>query len=230
MTISIRKTASIILKILAIISSLGGLILSLISATFDGYISPLSRTMYFTAQSNLWIGLTLLIILLTPSKHTKLKNILYLLKYIFTVSITVTFIVYTFLLAPFGDESYHLFSFSSILTHIFSPAFAIADFFIDEYRYKFNFKYALTAVIPPLCYVLATILLHLLNVNFGRGVNYPYFFFNVRSPAGLFGFSNVYPFFIGSFYWIITLAIITLILSFAYLRIKALSQKIKNPR
>jgi len=43
----------------------------------------------------------------------------------------------------------------------------------------------------------------IMKVDFGRGEPFPYFFFNYYSPAGVFGTSDVMPYRIGSFYWIV---------------------------
>jgi hypothetical protein len=56
---------------------------------------------------------------------------------------------------------------------------------------------------PPLAYFVFAGALNILNVDFGKGDTYPYFFLNLKSPAGIFGFSDTPPFVIGSFYWII---------------------------
>jgi len=224
MKVCLKQRFCLLLKILTVISSIGGLIISLINAKFDGYSHWSKRLLYFTAQSNVWIGVTFLVLIFFPLLKIKnsavWKNRLYVLKYIFTVSITVTGLVFCFLLAPFADESYHVWSVSGFLTHVFSPVFAIADFFIDDYKIPLLHKQTYLSVIPPALYVLTSAILTAVNFDFGRGDNYPYFFMNYFSPAGLFGFSNVSPFFVGSFYWILALALITFFLGKLYQKLK----------
>lgn len=158
-----------------------------------------------------------------PLLNKKPPAFLYILKYIFTVSITVTFLVFTCLLGPFGDKSYHLWAFSSWLTHIFSPVFAIADFFVDKEKIPLRRGQVWVCALPPLAYSVSTIILEALNVDFGRGLTYPYFFMDYRSPVGLFGFSNELPFFAGTFYWLA-------LLSFLVLGIGALYLKLHTPK
>lgn len=202
---NVKRKIALLLKLLTAGSALGGVFLSLLQANLDGYGHWSKRLLYFTGQSNIWIGLICLVLafahLFTFSQRA--LHALYLLKYVFTVSITITGLVFCTLLAPFADESYHLFSLSSYLTHIFSPAFALADFFVDEFPFPLTLKHFSCAIIPPLFYFLSTMLFSGLRVDFGRGELYPYYFLNFRSPAGFFGFSNQAPFFIGSVYWVV---------------------------
>ena len=196
-----KKTISFILKILLVCASLFGVLFSCIFAVRDGYSHFGRRLLYFTAQSNIWIGLTALALLILRKDRARKRA--YVLRYVFTVSITVTGVVFCFLLAPFADESYHVWSFQSILTHVLSPLLAIADFFVDKTPFPLTRKHVFYTAIPPLVYFSTASFLEAFHVDFGRGVPYPYFFLNFRSPAGLFGFSSVPPFFMGTFYWIL---------------------------
>ncbi len=220
----VKYYLSFVFKILTIIFSIGGVILSLFNATIDGYAHWYNRTMYFTAQSNLWLGFVFIAIILIDLFFPNFNQIyykkLYFFKYVFTVSISVTGIIFCALLAPFADDSYHVWSLSGILTHVLSPAFAVSDFFLDDYKITFNKKSIFYAIMPPLFYLVTVAVLHLLKVDFGRGETFPYFFLNFSSPAGLFGFSNQAPFFMGSFYWLIILLITVYLLALIYAKLK----------
>ncbi|MBO7344818.1 MAG: hypothetical protein J6U92_02635 [Clostridia bacterium] len=218
MQIKIKNIFLVFLKILTVISSIGGVLLSLINATFDGYSAWYKRAYYFTAQSNIWLGLTFFIILLNRSQRIKEK--LYIFKFIFTVSISITAIIFCSVLAPFADESYHVWSLSGILTHVISPALALTDYFLDDYKIKFKKHTPFLAVLPPLIYFLVVSIMHLLKIDFGRGQTFPYFFLNFFSPAGIFGFSNQPPFFLGVFYWIILVLLAVIFISFILSKIK----------
>ena len=211
------------LKILIIFCSLGGVLISFFRAQKDGFSTWYKRTMYFTAQSNLWIGLTTLIMLvfalLNFNKNGNLLQTLFTLKYIFTVSITMTAIVFFALLIPFADKSFHIYSLSSFLTHVFSPLFSILDWIFFDKPSK-NKKTPLPFVIlPPLFYTTVSFILSALKVDFGRGVKYPYIFLSYTSPAGIFGFSKEQPV-LGLFYWILILSALTLLVGFILLKIK----------
>lgn len=217
-----RKNISLILKILICISSLGGVGLSLIYAERDGFSHWSRRIMYFTAQSNIWLGLTLLLLLLFPLKkvHKKWKHRLYFLRYVFTVSISMTGLVFCFLLAPFADESYNVWSFFNVMTHVLSPVLAVTDYFVDPIRTKVTKKQVFLSVVPPVIYFSLVSVLYFFNFDFGRGDPYPYFFLNYGSPAGVFGFSNQMPFVVGSFYWFAVFTAVVIGLGFFYARFK----------
>lgn len=223
----IKRKISITLKLLTAVTALGGVLLSLFQSAQDGYLHWTKRLLYFTAQSNIWIGVTCLLLVFAPLLRFNQRTLhrLYVLQYVFTVSIAITGLVFCTLLAPFAPKSYHLLSLTGYLTHVFSPAFAIADFFVDEYPFPIQKRHIGYSVIPPLFYFLSTMLFSGLKVDFGRGEYYPYYFLNFRSPAGFFGFSNQAPFFIGSFYWVILFTSLVLGVAFilAKLRNKAKS-------
>ena len=189
-----RNKSSFFLKCVAISASIIGVFISLFTTQLDGYSHWGTRFLYFTNLSNLWIGFTLLAIVLLPFlkkiDQEKWQNRLYLLKYIFTVSITITGLVFCFLLAPFADESYRPWSLTSILVHVISPLTSVADFFVDERKLEWKKRHLFYPLIPPLCYFIFALILGACNVDFGRGEPFPYFFLNFKGEAGLFGFVN----------------------------------------
>ena len=204
----IFKRISYGLKVAILLSALGGVVLSLFYAERDGYSHWSKRLLYFTGLSNIWIGICVLIILIAPfikALNTDFaKDMLYALRYIFTVSIAVTGIVYCFILAPFAEEGeFNPWTLSNVLTHVVAPLLTLVDFFIDEYKLRLTKEHIAFTAIPPLMYFVFSSILNLLGVDFGRGDDYPYFFLNLKSPAGIFGFSDTPPFVIGSFYWIL---------------------------
>ena len=207
------------LKVLTVLSAFGGVILSLISAPEDNFSHPWKRLLYFTAQSNIWIGSVFLLLLLLPFKKMQKGAIwrrrLYLFKFVFTVSITMTGLVFCFIIAPFSPVGYKPWVFCNILTHIVTPLLAIADFFIDKRRMRIYPKHIFACLLPPLIYFSIVTALGSFNFDFGRGAPYPYFFMDYRSPIGIFGFGKESPF-LGPFYWWLVLAFLTLFLAVFY--------------
>ena len=224
-----REKISLTLKIMTASVSFLGIALSFIFAKEEGYSSWYIRILYFTLQSNLWIGVTLFILSLKSLFNFSQKTLqkLYVLKYIFTVSITVTFVVFWTLLAPFAYmNNYNPWSASSLTTHLFVPMFAIVDFFVDDNSIEFRKGSVLYSTVPPLIYLIITSILCVMGLDFGRGDAYPYFFLNYYSPAGLFGFVKE-PLALGSVYWI--LLFLVMVLSFGIV-LKALHSSSKNNR
>jgi hypothetical protein len=143
--------------------------------------------------------------LIKPIQNSiRVKNALYLLKYVFTVSITLTGFIFCAVLAPgAANDNYNAWTYASIMTHIIVPVLSVADFFIDSYRIRILKRQIPLVALPPFLYMIFASVLCILKVDFGRGEPFPYFFLNFNSPAGIFGFSNEMPYVIGSFYWIL---------------------------
>lgn len=204
-----REKVSFSLKFVTAAAALIGVVWSFFNATADGYSHWSKRLLYFTSLSNLWIALTFIAILVTArskvwSDNTRVNNFLHILKYIFTVSITLTGFIFCAVLAPgSANANYNAWTAASILTHAVVPTLSVVDFFVDTYRVALIRRHILLTTVPPLLYSVFASVLCILKVDFGRGEPFPYFFFNYYSPAGVFGTSDVMPYRIGSFYWIV---------------------------
>ena len=221
-----RRTVSYALKWAVVITALGGVLLGFFTARADGYSHWSKRMLYFTTQSNIWIGVTMLFLALQPFIPLGEKDLkrLYFFKYLFTVSIVMTGLVFCLLLAPFARD-YPAWTPFSFCVHAFSPAFSLVDFFVDETPIDFKKNAFLWTVLPPVAYFAFASVLSLLGVDFGRGEPYPYFFVYLRSPAGLFGFSSQFPFFMGSLYWYALLSLVLLAIGKLLLRGKSRHQR-----
>ncbi|MDD6806903.1 MAG: Pr6Pr family membrane protein [Oscillospiraceae bacterium] len=220
-----RAIISIVLKLLLVISTTIGLILCF---TSSGFMGGKLLLLYFTVQSNIWIALfdlVMAIMYINAIRGGKyiLNSRMYLLQLIFTVSITLTGFVYCFVLAPafiaMDTYNFNPFSLSQVLVHIVTPLLAIIDFIGFTRGREFNKKESVLAVIPPLYYLAFSVLGYYLNWDFGGGQNYPYFFLNFDSPAGLFGLGGQAPYFMGSAYWIAIITVFVLLISLGYIKI-----------
>lgn len=222
------KTTNRILKIMTALSAFVGVGISLFSALDDNFTHRYKRLMYFTAQSNLWIGITFVLVLFFP--FLKIKNRrqwqrkLYIAKYIFTVSITMTGIVFCAVLAPFAPPDYRPWAFCNVLTHIVTPILAVADFLSDKMRIRLTARHVFASLLPPFFYFTTASVLGAFHFDFGRGEPYPYFFMNYHSPAGFFGIVRERPF-IGSFYWWMFFIALMLLIAYAYASINAKYRK-----
>ena len=217
-----RKRISFYLKWLITAFALVGVVLSFFNAGADGYSHWSKRLLYFTSESNIWIALSCLSILLLPyfkgvSNITRVKNSLYVLKYVFTVSITLTGFIFCAVLAPGAEnDNYNAWTVANVMTHVIVPILSVADFFIDGYRIKLSKIHMVYTAVPPFLYLIFASVLGFFNVDFGRGDPFPYFFMNYKSPAGIFGTSDVMPYKIGSFYWIVFMLLVILSISALY--------------
>ena len=188
----VRKIVSYILKFIIITSAIVGVIVASMGnkATF----------LYFTTQSNLWIAAVCIIELVLIFLKKQLKPWLYTTKLIFTVSITLTGVVFCGMLAPLLGAG--AFDFSSVLLHIIVPVASIADFFVVDYPVENKWWHCLLVTVPPFYYLLFAGIGYAANWDFGYGVNYPYFFLDWGNPAGAFGFTKEFPY-MGVFYYVL---------------------------
>ncbi len=218
-----RTYLSIALNFLIFIFASLGVILACVLAEQDGYSPWYKRLLYFTQLSNVWIGTTcgafaVLAIVGLFKNTTPVRNVFYVLKYIFTVSITVTGIIFCSLLAPFAD--YNVWIFSSVLTHVVVPVLSITELFIcDAGEGSLRLRHTFCALIPPSAYFIFTSILCILKVDFGKGEPYPYFFMNFYSDVGMFGadFSGLPQ--LGAFYWMVFLISLIFGLSLGYYKL-----------
>jgi hypothetical protein len=149
-----RKKISLVLKICVILGAFVGIFFGFLSADADGYSHWSKRLLYFTAQSNVWIALTYAAIIwkdyLSKSKNAVWKDRLYVLKYIFTVSITLTGFIFCAVLAPGAEKgNYNAWTLTNVITHAVVPLVSVVDFFVDKYRVCISKKHAICSVIPP---------------------------------------------------------------------------------
>ena len=212
---NVRKTVSLILKTIVTLASFTGIIISVIPAP--------SALLYFTIQSNVWIGVACLAGIVLMIKKAEIKRWMYMVKLIFTVSITLTGVVYCVLLAPLnGSGAYSL---SSLLTHVVVPAASVLDFAVCDYPAGYRKRDCLLVTIPPFYYLAFSAVGYALNWNFSNGENYPYFFLNWGSPAGAFGFAEELPY-IGVFYYVLIMVAFVVGVGALYILLARLIKKI----
>lgn len=195
----------IILKAALIVAAAIGLY-----ATFygsDGFMTS-SPLLYFTIQSNIWIALTMLaFVALDIAGRTRgkslIRNWMRVTKFVFTVSITLTLLVFAFLLAPTMGWEY-LRSPSNLCLHFIVPVLAIVDFILFDYgvvRKRFTFA---LATVPPIAYFVVTMLLSFGGVRYQNGDIAPYYFLNYEK-LGWFRISSQG---IGVCYWVLVMIVI----------------------
>ena len=208
-----KKYISLALKIIVIVFAITGTILSA-SAGTGSFMGGTSVFMYFTIQSNIALALIALVGLVLMLAKVKVPNWWYIIKYIGTVSITLTGGVFAFVLAPtMGPGAWVP---MNVFTHVIVPIASIADFFVVGTESDIKKKQMFLTTIPPLMYVIYAAIGYVANWDFMAGINYPYFFLNWGSEAGAFGFSSSLPF-MGCVWWILLLLGLILLFSYLYL-------------
>lgn len=210
-----NKIISYILKTVVVISAVLGVIFSVLNSG--------AAFMYFTIQSNIAIALVALVGAILMLKDID-NRIWQVIKLVATVAITLTGVVFCFVLAPtLGNGAW---SVRNILTHVVVPLAAVIDFFIPIYKAEYKKADSIYIIIPPLLYAIYAGICYGQNLDFGAGVNYPYFFLNWGSPAGAFGFTDSLPF-MGCAYWILALLLFLIAVGLGYIKLsKVLTKKL----
>ena len=163
---------------------------------------------YFTIQSNLAIALICAVESIILAQKKPISPVWSVIKFVGTVSITLTGIVFVFVLAPtMGASAWNT---QNILTHVVVPLLAVIDFFVLAPSTQIEYKNIFYVILPPLLYAVSA-----------------YFFLNWGSPAGAFGFSKELPF-MGTVWWILSLFLFLILIGFLYLRIARLIKKART--
>ncbi len=113
---------------------------------------------FFTVDSNALMGIAALIyitcqVLIEKNRIKEIPKIVYILKFVATVSISLTFTIVLFYLAPFSN--YGFFDFytnSNLFFHLFVPILSIITFVCFENKYEINNKTILWGFVPIFIY------------------------------------------------------------------------------
>ena len=198
------KWISLILKILVVVSAAAGILKSAF-ASRNTFMGGSRVFMYFTIQSNVLIAIICLIGAFLLLKEGPVCSGWYVFKLVGTVAITLTGLVFAFILAPtMGRLAWNL---QNTLTHAVVPIAAVSDFLLVGAYGNIKKRKLLYVSLPPLAYVIYAGIGYVKGWDFAGGRNYPYFFLNWGSTAGAFGFSDRLPF-MGCVWWILALMII----------------------
>lgn len=221
-----KKIFSLLLKASVVISVIIGLSFSIGGGAFMGGATTL---LYFTIQSNIWIGAICLVFLileileLKTSKSLK-KEWLYIIKFMFTVAITLTFLVFAFLLTPqlltvFPE---YLATPGNICCHYLTPILAIIDFVLFDIKWNSKWYHSFYATVMPLYYLVFSMLCSTNGVIFDEaGSTVPYFFLNYETLGWLTVSSDG----IGVVYWIFIILILVIGMGFGFYAINKAMKK-----
>ena len=222
------KRLSCILKTIVIIAAVIGIFKSAFAGK-DSFMGGPHVFMFFTIQSNIAIALICIIGLMKLVKGKTIPDWWYVLKFVGTVSITLTGMVFCFVLAPtLGEWAWGL---ANVLTHVVVPLAAVADFFVTGVYGTIETRNVLYVTLPPLAYAVYAGIGYIAGWQFLEGINYPYFFLNWGSPAGAFGFTSEGLPYMGVVWWILALLLFLILVGYLYLHIlDRLKKNLRNKR
>lgn len=225
-----EKIIRTVIRVVAIVASIYGMTRTL---------SGLMFFTYFTNLSNIFVDIVLALFILQDffllKNGEKRKNLYYRIKFLATVSITLTFFVYMLILAPNVPAGFWAAYFGngagSFCVHFATPVLAILDYIWFDYEFESKGKDAFFGVVPPLCYVAYVYILSAVGVRWGE-MTAPYNFLNYAATVGWFGFDlsqmSSVTFGVGVFYMIVVLVLIFIGLGKVFLMIKDVRKKLMN--
>ena len=130
----------------------------------------------FTIQTNFMVTIWLTLAILWHNKPESLDKITGPLKGALTLYITITFIFYAVLLAPFYPPPIGWAAFSNLVFHYITPIAFIVDWILTETKLRYKWKFLpYWAFIYPVCY-LAFIFIHGTFTG-----SYIYYFFDINA-------------------------------------------------
>ena len=224
----IKKIVRIVELTALVIVGILGIVFTAMSTDFMGGASVF---LFFTVQSNIFIIAMSLLFLINEVvslvlKKSFINQIMLHVKFVATIAITITFIVFFTMLAPLMGMDY-LLSFNNFSLHAIVPILAIVDFIVFDTEINLSYPKSLIGGAMPLYYVFFVYIGVPLNFQYGENLKFPYFFLNYEKNGFFFekGFGVVF--------WIIAMligifALCLLFCLFIKLRQKAIAQKTKQ--
>lgn len=220
----LRKTLSVILKAIVIVSAAVGIWLSS-GGSRNAFMGHGSTFMYFTIQSNIALLLLCAAGLLPLLSKKPITRGWMIVKLVGTVSITLTGLVFCFVLAPtMGRYAWNL---PNVLTHVVVPLVSVVDYLVVGTACDLPMACIPAVTLPPIAYAIYAGIGYVQGWEFAPGVNYPYFFLNWGSPAGALGFTKELPF-MGCLWWILALLILLLAVAALYLALIRLQKRLSK--
>ena len=183
----VKTLSKIIIKAALVVVGILGIIFTAQSSEFMGGGSVF---FFFTVQSNIFIIAMTLLFLINEvmqliTKKRFINQTLLFIKYVATVAITVTFLVFFTMLAPLMGVDY-LLSFNNFSLHAIVPILAIIDFVLFDADIRLTYSNSLIATIAPISYVLFVYIGACFKLQYGEYLYYPYFFLDFETNGFLF--------------------------------------------
>lgn len=199
-----RIIFSFVFRIITVVFGIIGVVLSCIN------LKNGNALLFFTIQSNIWVIAFSLFqcVYFFLAKFIN-KKLYHILELVFVVSITLTGVVFCFVLAPTGGKE--IWAIENVFTHVIVPVSAVAGYLFDVRPLYYQKAHVFYCLLPALYYLVLATIGYNLKWNFIDGLNYPYFFLDFASHNGPFGIDKEG---LGSFYWIVFLALFIIGVSF----------------
>lgn len=207
---------SVLLKLGVIASSCIGILQHDLDVS-DGFMN--SIFMAFTIESNIWIAAICFVFLVygwLGQGKSQIPGWLYVLKYMFTTAVLLTWFTFAVLLTPMMSAAY-LLSASNLCLHNLTPMLTLLDFLNFDSGYLPPKKHTWLALVMPLLYTLffftAYEIIGKLPVQ--------YFFLDYKT----LGWFSIGAGGIGVVYWIALLLLVCLAIGGATLKLQSMNRQ-----
>ena len=165
-----KNRIKIIYRLLLICLGLYGLYLNL----FSGYGNITEMLRYFTILSNIIVVIFFIFLVINCKKNSPH------LKGAITMAITVTFLIFHFMLRPtlfdMANSEFNMYSPANLLMHYIIPIMTILDWLIFDIKGQYKWYDPIIWLLIPLAYFIIMSINGLLGYTFSSGSHYPYFF------------------------------------------------------
>lgn len=135
---------------------------------------------FFTIDSNVLVGITSLVMIIYEILYLKNKKeipkFVYILKFMGTCSVTLTFLVTALFLAPFSI--YHFYDFymnSNLFLHLITPIVSVISYIFFE-KCELSFKSSFLGIVPMALYAIYYVGMIITHIENGT-VSYDYDFY-----------------------------------------------------
>ena len=196
-----NKKVIVMYRLFFVLTCLSGIILGLLDKSSDSFMGNGTALNFYTLQSNIWVLVLEAYLLFkaffdvlweNKSHEDKKSNFEAnlalesaspwndaVLKYVFTVSIILTYLVYWFMIAPFLKVGY-VFKPVNFLLHGTTPIMMFLDFVLLDRDKKVPKRALILAPIPALYYfIFALVRAEVSSITLTLGSRYPYWFMDV---------------------------------------------------
>lgn len=142
-----------------------------------------SYLVYYTNLSNLLCMLFMFPSLAETLSQKETRDFAPVLKFVFLIMISVTFILYNVLLADYPSIIAYFSSLKNGLNHCILPVLFVLEWVLFYERGKTRWTWPLLSILPPFCYVVYILLRAGILEITGRiaPVVYPYYFLNLEN-------------------------------------------------
>ena len=172
-----KNIIAILINISIFVLTIFGLIVALAGIPIfnNGTKSSLSYLMkFFTVESNMFIGITALVLginqILYLKKGIKINKIIFIIKYVATVSVAITFFTVLFFLGPvvYRDNFWLMYKGVSFFYHFLIPVLAMVVFIFFESTNEYDIKISFYGMIPFIIYAIFYLIAALANMDGGK--------------------------------------------------------------